>query len=637
MFGFIIALIVQLVVNCCCASTDDYSPYCGQDDVNVISHQLCNRHNGYARNRLQSTITLVTYADENTLDYFQHSGRILSLYSLHHGFDLWLFCSSHSPSTAHHEKDKRWEKVRVLRDVLALPSSSTDNLVIWIDADLIPLEFTFSFEIFLSSQFRYDVLVSSEVHGGTGVANTGCVILRPTEWSKQFIQAWWMIEHSVGHDQIGFDVLYKTMQAQEGRDYMERHIKVLPAHWLNSIPPAYLFQQPDHHFLHLMGERNDLRAKIFSMGLSNLCDEMAQVGEKRSLQIAVDRLKGAQLGLSIQVLRDQTVQLMKERLNILNAEVLSSQQEPLWKHVVLISEMREIILVLQRMGINCSSTSIITNAYDILQSITMEERDWLRDGVTSCRRCDGHRHRVVASQGNNIGERVDPSLIHALHMLALLGNDLIQSEDVQDGEEGLFNDISLYLQALTELVNPEMKPMIVENLAMLCETRARWLIKNEGRLGRRVSDEVVFWYHESIRLIEDIDATARNDFHLISPLMGLATVLCNQSPNPNDWQVGYQYWVKAVGTLQSLLAADKHFKTEHQQLIEAFRGQGECQRRIDPLSHDCCDRELNDLYLLRSKSNMAIPTFEKLSIKPDSIVNVSISHKRKFRKKKIVM
>ena len=68
----------------------------------------------------------------------------------------------------------------------------------------------------------HDIIISSEWHAETGVANTGCFIIKHSTWSYNFLLKWWNnYDHSINHDQIFFDVLYKSMPLSD-----QNHIKV---------------------------------------------------------------------------------------------------------------------------------------------------------------------------------------------------------------------------------------------------------------------------------------------------------------------------------------------------------------------------------------------------------------------------
>jgi hypothetical protein len=122
------------------------------------------------------------------------------------------------------------------------------------------------------------------------------MIIRNTEWSKQFLHNWWnAVDKSLYCDQDAFDVLYHSLLKKESTPVgIVEKIQILSTDSLNSHPPAWkYFPKPDNvRVLHLMGESSLYRAHIFRNAFKNLC--LARSGGKL--------LNG--LGLSRQYLQD---------------------------------------------------------------------------------------------------------------------------------------------------------------------------------------------------------------------------------------------------------------------------------------------------------------------------------------------
>ena len=112
------------------------------------------------------------------------------------------------------------------------------------------------------------------------MVNTGCMIVRVSEWSRLFFREWWNATERVnGMDQHVFDLIYQrrkvasTQPGQKGTegDHIESKIAILPTHALNSHIPASRHQQPHHNFLHLAGESSAVRAFIFKAAFAEVC------------------------------------------------------------------------------------------------------------------------------------------------------------------------------------------------------------------------------------------------------------------------------------------------------------------------------------------------------------------------------
>ena len=153
-----------------------------------------------------------------------------------------------------------------------------------------------------------DLIISSERHAETGVANTGCFIMKNSAWSRDFLHEWWTtFDRSEAHDQIFFDRLYKSKLPG-----ITGHVAILPQDAINSSPPPMLWQEDHNQVLHLMHQPDLLRKDIFKLGFGEVCQAYA---DKRPLT--------PQLGISKQMLADETemfyVHEIRDHFLILNA------------------------------------------------------------------------------------------------------------------------------------------------------------------------------------------------------------------------------------------------------------------------------------------------------------------------------
>jgi hypothetical protein len=253
-----------------------------------------------------NNIVVITYITDNLLannNYASYSLRILTAYTRLHHYPLFIL----SPSSGHEYEhlDQRWNRVKILAEAMDPQTGwlpHTVEYAVWVDADLIFLNFSRSIEEVIQqahadlSASKYDIIVSGEVHAETGVANTGCFIVRNTDYTRWFLHRWWNdYDHTLHHDQIYFSELYKRLLQQQetymradrklcshkmysnddngNRDLcVSNHVHILPPNVLNSHPPAYLYQQPHDCVLHLMGEDDSYRSRIFSLGLQSVCE-----------------------------------------------------------------------------------------------------------------------------------------------------------------------------------------------------------------------------------------------------------------------------------------------------------------------------------------------------------------------------
>ena len=129
----------------------------------------------------------------------------------------------------------------------------------------------------IASHRNSDIIISAERHAETGVANTGCFIMKNSAWSRNFVHEWWTkFDRSVAHDQIFFDKLYKSKLPN-----IKKHVTILEVDEMNSTPPPILWQKDDNKVLHLMGQPTGIRLEAFVSGFDEVCQAYV---EKRQLQ-----------------------------------------------------------------------------------------------------------------------------------------------------------------------------------------------------------------------------------------------------------------------------------------------------------------------------------------------------------------
>jgi hypothetical protein len=246
---------------------------------------------------------IVTYATKNIQDYAAYSAAVNEAFAEQNSHIFRLFDGS---TGAYDEPDSRWSKVKILEDALDAETEWTKDIdyIIWIDADLIFMDMYMDLDKLVRSAGEdVDIIASAEHAGGSTLINSGTVIAKKTEWSRQFIHQWWTYKaRSLFSDQEIFDQVYRQMNpAQKAR------IAVLPPDALNSDPPAMEKQQADNQVLHLMGEHAPYRIKVFRTAFSNICRTVndssvplpPQLGLKRAnlLQWNIDIYKTELMGL----------------------------------------------------------------------------------------------------------------------------------------------------------------------------------------------------------------------------------------------------------------------------------------------------------------------------------------------------
>ena len=118
-------------------------------------------------NEFPKFLTIITYGNDNIIEYSALSFVINSMYSY---YNKYLFRIYTPQNGGDHETDQRWNRVKIFENIL---NGTSNNYYVWIDADMIILDFSYKLENIIAMGASYDIIISSELHAETGVANTG--------------------------------------------------------------------------------------------------------------------------------------------------------------------------------------------------------------------------------------------------------------------------------------------------------------------------------------------------------------------------------------------------------------------------------------------------------------------------------
>lgn len=208
---------------------------------------------------------LVTYFTPGILSYSLYTYAINQMHADRHGWKLLAA----RPESGHEvdTNDQRWNKVHVLLQLL-LSAASSEQVLIWVDSDLIVNHLDFSFASLLAQYPSADLIVSREVNPQNGLVNTGCMLIRNTAWAREFMTQWWTAyDRADGMDQHIFDRLYH----HHPQLACAQHIALLPEEAINSRFPGLISYQNDQPVLHLAGESSFVRAAVFRAAWQLLC------------------------------------------------------------------------------------------------------------------------------------------------------------------------------------------------------------------------------------------------------------------------------------------------------------------------------------------------------------------------------
>lgn len=211
---------------------------------------------------------MVTYYTHHIIDHAYYTFAINSLYAKYHDANLLML----SPSTGHEfdTNDQRWNKVKIILDMLEQCSNfENQQYLIWLDADLIFVDFSFDLTAIIQKFPLTDIIISREINPKNGIANTGTIIVKCSVWSRWFFSKWWNdFDRSAGMDQHAFERLYV-------QSAITSHITLLPDNAINSRFPGLVTYQDQEPILHVAGESNFIRKHIFKVAWENLCYQSA--------------------------------------------------------------------------------------------------------------------------------------------------------------------------------------------------------------------------------------------------------------------------------------------------------------------------------------------------------------------------
>ena len=517
-------------------------------------------------------VALISYATPDIVNYAAYSFAINVMYAQERGYPMHLY----SPATGSDYMqggDQRWNRVKILSEILD-PETGTHRrtlYVVWLDADLIVLDWTLRFESLVAAHPDADIIISAERHAETGVANTGCFIVRNSPWSRAFLSAWWTTyDKSISHDQTFFDRLYRSLPSDERR----AHIAILPVNALNSMSPPMVLQGPGDKVLHLMGETAALRRRVFSAGLRHLCGR-----DLPSLLGGADYNYEAQLGLTQPVLLAMALETWHDKLQaslaLLDASPPPSSSPsslPTADLLTAIGNTREVLLQIKKLQVHRAAAPALllssNQSIAILSRLHARVRGALAslDAQRDAARQEGPP--TPSSPSSPSSARPDAaSVISALNLCGLVGQDLAQemlAASASAGEPGgdsprtpnpnltptlpdgdsqrplAFSAVAEIqaqtgrcLERLLGSVAAQSRVLVLEMQAMHLTSCGAFLQQSRPRGDEEeVEAEVIDLFHAAIALLQSARGDGANMHHALPAYEGLAGALCSSLSQP---------------------------------------------------------------------------------------------------------
>ena len=243
---------------------------------------------------MKPMVVIVTYYTLNILEsYASKSIATLAAYAEQNDY---LFYPFHGPNTKHDHApyDPRWNKILILLNLLS-EEALNSVYVVWVDADLIVLDFGMKIEMIGSLYSQANIIISKDMETATYISNSGFIIVRNSEWSKAFLEQWWSsYDRRKCCDQNVLTWLYDKMSMEE-----KRNIVILRSDALNTEFPCWKNLKDHNQVLHLAGATSLYRNNIFDSSFKEVCNAIHRDPPflKHQLTINKEYLETQMLGL----------------------------------------------------------------------------------------------------------------------------------------------------------------------------------------------------------------------------------------------------------------------------------------------------------------------------------------------------
>lgn len=209
-------------------------------------------------------IAFVSYATESIYSYASYAFAVNQAYVESQGQIMRLV----DPASNNFEpRDVRWNKVKILQNALSSWALDCD-FIVWLDADLILLDLFMDLSDVISQYPAGELWVSKST--STDLMNSGLLIIRNSKFITDWLlPEWWRhTQRHVYSDQEAFNMLYDKFKASKN---LESKIILVKPDALNSDPPAAVRQQSHNQVLHLMGNLDSYRTRVFGAAFREVC------------------------------------------------------------------------------------------------------------------------------------------------------------------------------------------------------------------------------------------------------------------------------------------------------------------------------------------------------------------------------
>ncbi len=268
-------------------------------------------------------LTFAMFASPKVYSFAAHNILVNAIYFEKHGYAARLL--GIETGDDFHPIDRRWNKVRSIIKALDPNNgwASTQDALIYIDTDLVIIDWNLDPYVLLSKFPEADLLLSADA---LDVGNTGFLILRNTVWLRDFMKQWWESRYTSGTfcDQHVLNKLYHNLK------YIgeSKKVQILAGNAVNSKWPAMETFHDEDKVLHLMGETPSYRTAV-ALYTSNIVCETKKELHSNAIASDIEFLMPKRLGFT----RDLLVTLARSALEkdrnrlIYNCGSISAKEE----------------------------------------------------------------------------------------------------------------------------------------------------------------------------------------------------------------------------------------------------------------------------------------------------------------------
>lgn len=271
-----------------------------------------------SRNNAESSmIHIISAATPNIFTYASLALAVNKEYASFRGYNF-TFIQEDKTSQGFYNKydeDSRWNKVKYLWEAIETYGDLStqkrlrrQEYLVWLDADLIVTNFQFDIATLVEEHPEVDIWMSKDKIDAPFVGNTGCIIVKVSSWSKQFLELWWnAYDRKKCCDQNALTWLYDRQLPSD----IQSKLEFLPSFTLNTEFPAYLGPHRFENMLHLAGMNTIYRYDIFATAYDNVRQWKTHVAASSEES---DCSLPRHLGVDYRFLQSRIVQLDYQRL-----------------------------------------------------------------------------------------------------------------------------------------------------------------------------------------------------------------------------------------------------------------------------------------------------------------------------------